>query len=96
MSLRTMNPGTVALLLRRAESKSSDNPPAAASRLIAPELVSAYVTTGGVVVLQEARVDGTPGVAVHIPPDEWDEKWMEWFTRIIARKQRRAHMRLVR
>jgi hypothetical protein len=81
---------------REEEGEVSQNPvELPPQRITGGDPVSFHVGPGGVVVLQELREDGTVGIAIQVPPDEWNESYVEWFRRIVSRKQGRRRLRLM-
>lgn len=73
-------------------SPPEEHPP---QRVAGGEHMSIHVGPGGYVAMQELREDGTPGIALQVPPDEWNKGWADWFSRIVVRKQRRRRLRLL-
>lgn len=74
---------------------ATPTPNPAPSRALGGDPVAAFVAAGGVIVMQEQRDDGTPGVEIHVPPDEWDDRWLAWFRRFVEKKQGTRRIRLV-
>ena len=84
--------GTHIRLMRPASVAQSETP----SRQVGSDCVSVFVAAGGVIVLQERRPDGTPGVEWHIPPDEFTDDMVDKFVRGVQRKQARGRISIVR
>lgn len=68
---------------------------ASTQRVTGGDPVRAILLAGGVVKLQEERLDGSPGLSLDVPPDEDWEAWQQWFTRIIIKRQKRKRLRLI-
>lgn len=72
-----------------AAAPTSSSADAPQRTLPGDDCIAVFIAAGGVVVLQEIRPDGRPGVELHVPPDEYTDDMPAAFARKIARKQAR-------